>query len=77
MPIVEVLRPTGSEPTEVELTLQQALETALWQRPGWREQVSGKLVHVLALVNGMPLDSFSGIKKVVTGGLFKATIEPR
>lgn len=77
MPIVDVKRPVGAEPTDVEMTLQAALEIVLWRRPGWQELASGRLVHALALVNGMPLDSFSGIKKTVTGGLFKATIEPR
>lgn len=75
--IVNVDRPVGAEPTEMELLLQEAFEIALWRRQDWTHQVSRRLVHCLALLNGMPLDSFSGIKKVVDGGLFKATIEPR
>ncbi len=79
MSIVNIDRPKGDdfEPCEVDLILQETLERVLWRRGDWRNDASKRLVHALALLQGMPMDSFSEAKKTISGGIWTATLEAR
>jgi hypothetical protein len=75
--IIEIKRPIGAEATEVEIVMEQALEIVLWRRDEWRRNASKRLVHALALLQSMPLDSFSGAERTVEGGIWVAHLKNR
>lgn len=76
MSIVHIERPEGCEATEIELYLEKILELALWRRPDWREQVTGRMIQTLGLLH-FGMTAMDCPPKTLNGGSFKVVLGDR